>query len=49
MWMHQLLLADILKFTISVVEKNFEKLYVSVFIQDFNQKFYNTFCEEQSH
>ena len=46
--MHQLLLADICKFTISVLEKNFLKLFVSVFIWDFN-KFYNTFCEVQSH
>ena len=47
--MHQLLLADSLRFTISVLEKNFSKLFVSVFIWDFNHKFYNTFCEVQSH
>ena len=47
--MYQLLLADIRKFTISVLEKNFLKLFVSVFIWDFNHKFYNTFCEVQSH
>ena len=32
MWIHQLLLADVLKFTISVLKRNFEKLFVSVFI-----------------
>ena len=47
--MHQLLLADILKFTISVLEKNFQKFFVSVFIQDFNHKFYKNFWKEQSH
>ena len=41
MWMHQLLLADILKFTVSVLEKNFQKL--------FKHKFYNTFYLEHSH
>ena len=47
--MHQLLLADILKFTISVLENNFQKFFVSVFIQDFNHKFYKNFWNEQSH
>ena len=32
MWLHQLLFADILKFTIPVLEKKFYKLFVSVFI-----------------
>ena len=45
--MHQVLLANIFKFTVSVLEKN--SLFVSLFIQDFNHEFYNTFCEEQTH
>ena len=49
MWLYQLLLADILKFTISVLRKNFQKLFINVFIYDFNHKFYNTFYEEQSY
>ena len=48
MWIHQLLLADILRFTISVLEKNLRNR-VRVLVYDFNHKFYNTFCKEQSH
>ena len=33
----------------SVLEMNFQKLFVSILIQDFNHKFQNTFFEEQSH
>ena len=33
----------------SVLEMDFQKLSVSILIQDFNHKFQNTFFEEQSH
>ena len=33
----------------SVLEMNFQKLFVSILIQDFNHKFQNTFFEEQFH
>ena len=33
----------------SVLEMNFQELFVSILIQDLNHKFQNTFFEEQSH
>ena len=33
----------------SVLEMNFQKLFRSILIQNFNHKFQNTFFEEQSH
>ena len=33
----------------SILEMNFQKLFRSILIQNFNHKFQNTFFEEQSH